>query len=324
MNEHDFLVRIAWLYYIGDMSQQEIADYFGLSRVKITRLLQKARNEGIVSVQITDKLTTIIELEEQIKKIFNLKQVFITPSPKDEKDIFNFLGKGIADFLGITLKNNSILGIGWGRTINGAIPFLNQLKQYNNIKIVALTGGQFTRAEVPNPIEIIYTFGRILKGKCYYPLIPAVLPDSKTKESLISGDFHGEWYDLINKTDIAIAGIGVVTPDANLFQQYEEGPQDAIELMNKGAIGDIVNEFFDVEGNIVKHKISRRIFTIGVDKLKRIPISVGVAGGKEKIKPILGALRGKFINTLITDENTAKELLKISISGNPNSINMIK
>ncbi|RKY03211.1 MAG: hypothetical protein DRP54_00070 [Spirochaetes bacterium] len=310
MEERDFLVRISWMYYIEDMSQQEIADYFGLSRVKITRLLQKARNEGIVSVQINDKLTKIIELEDKVRKKFGLKQAFITPSPKDEKDIFKFLGKGIADFLSLVLKHNIILGIGWGRTINAAIPFLNQLKKFNNVRIIALTGGQFTKANVPNPIEIIYTFGRILGGECYYPLIPALLPDSKTKESLTSKDYHGEWYDFIDKTDVAIAGIGVVTPDANLFQQYDEGPQDAVELMNKGAVGDIVNEFFDINGNLVKHEISRRIFTIGVGRLKRIPISVGVAGGKEKIKPILGALRGHFINTLITDENTALELLK--------------
>ena len=79
--------------------------------------------------------------------------------------------------------------------------------------------------------------------------------------------------------------------------------------MEKGAIGDIVNEFYDINGNIVKHKISRSIFTIGVDKLKKIPIVIGIAGGRRKVEPIIGALRGKFINILITDENTAKEIL---------------
>jgi len=314
MEEHDFLVRIAWMYYIGDMSHQEIADYFGLSRVKITRLLQKARGEGIVAVHITDKLTTIIQLEEAVRKKFNLKQVYITPTPGNKSDLFNYLGKGIVDFLDIVMRNNLILGIGWGRTINAAIPYLNRLNQYRNINLVALTGGQFTKTDVRNPIEIVFTFGRILGANCYYPLIPTILPDTKTKESLTSKDYYNEWYYYLDKTDIAIAGIGIVGRDGNLFQQYEEGPHDADELIKKGAIGDIVNEFFDINGNIVQHKISKRIFTIGVYKLKQIPLVVGVAGGEGKIKPILGALRGKFINVLITDEQTAHALVNEEVT----------
>jgi len=312
IEEHDFLVRIAWMYYISNMTQQEIGDYFGLSRVKITRLLKKALEERIVNIDIKDKLTDTIKLEDKLKDKFKLKQAYVTPSPLKKEDLFSYLGKGGVDFLKINLRNNSTLGFGWGRTINAILPHLNQFQKLENIKIVALTGGYFSKAGMPNPSEIIFNVGKLFNAECYYPNIPTVLPDNKTKEKFASHNYYNEWYKYLDQADIALAGIGVVSPDGHLFKQYMGGQKDALELNKKGAIGDVVNEFFDINGKIIKQEISSRIFTIGIERLKHIPLVAGIAGGEEKVKPILGALNGRFINALITDENTAKKILEVN------------
>ena len=310
---HNLLVRISRLYYVCGMTHQEIADREGLSRIKVTRLLKEAVEKKIVEFHIKDPIINTLELEEQFRKTFNLKRVIITPAPQDPADIYDILGRFAADFLLRNLHSEINIGIDWGRTLFGMIPYLSDVT-IDNIKIITLTGGLASNPKQPNPYIVASSIADKLGGTAFYPIIPAIIENKEIKNIMLKEKSYKDIADLWKKIDIAFVSVGIITPETGIYYSLAYPPKEVAAVKKKGAIGDILTRPFDKDGKLVETSFTDRIITIDFSSFKKIPLVVGIAGGDRKVEAILGALKSGYLNALITDEACAQAVLEVNKS----------
>jgi DNA-binding transcriptional regulator LsrR (DeoR family) len=307
--KHNLLVRIARLYYLCNMTHQQIADQEGVSRIKITRLLKEAVDKKIVEFNIKDPLLQSLELEEEIQRTFNLKTAVVTPTPRSQNELFDILGRFAADFLTRKLRSDLNIGIGWGRTLNGMLPYLDRAA-VRNIRVISLTGGLAANELQPNPYDVASALAGKLGATPHYPLAPAIVESDQVRKLLMGERRVRDIVDLWKEIDIALMSIGVIACDTGLYYSFPDPLKECERVRKLGAVGDLLAIPYNIEGQLVETGFRHRMITIDFNDLKKVPIVAGIAGGRHKVEAILGALRTGCLNTLITDEDTARRIIK--------------
>lgn len=303
MAEDELLARVAWHYYHDGLTQYEIGERMRLPRLKISRLLEKGRQSGVIRVQINSRYEGCFELENILQKQFTLRLVRVLPK-LDTVDMTMRLGIGAAQLLMGTLSNGQLLAVGFGETTMNCLQHLSGFINSKQIRMVTLSGGVG---------PYMAGIGQ-LDAACQVNMIPAPLRASSPEVAAI---FRREpsVRDVIlaaTAADVAIVGIGAIAQQANatiLRSGYiSEGEQ--LLLARKGAVGDILGYFLQANGEVVADlNIHQELPAVTLDELAQLPIIVGVAGGLEKTAAIHAALCGQRINGLVTEEATAQALV---------------
>ena len=302
------MTKVAYYYYKLGMTQGEIATKMSMSRQRVNRILKKALEENIVQIHIVDIDKYNVELESQLENKFNLAQCVVV-SAIDEKDILPSLGAAGAEYLESILKNDDLIGVTWGKTLSEVAKSLKENKSLN-VSVVQLVGGSNAIYPSLKPDVIATTIARKLGGRSYILYAPAIVESKETKEAIMSDSSIKATFEKMDECNIILAGIGEIKVDSAYYEfAYDREYKD--NLLSLNSVGDIGFRWFDIDGNIVDHDYDDK--TIGYNILSRNTdaLVIAIAGGKEKKDAILGALRGKFIDVLITDSETA-ELLLIS------------
>ncbi|WP_176461712.1 sugar-binding transcriptional regulator [Anaeromicrobium sediminis] len=298
------LIKIAYYYYEKGLTQAQIAKKMVMSRQKVNRLLKKARNENIVQIKIIDIDKYNLELETKLEEKFNLTQSVVVSSI-DEDMITTSLGIAGAEYLEELLVKGDVVGVTWGKTLSEVA---NRLS-YNSklqIPVVQLIGGLDIGFTALKPDEITRTIAEKLGGNPYLLYAPAIVDNKETKTAMISDDSLKTTFKNMEKCNVIVVGIGELNKNSTLYfnKQYTE------HLLSRKCVGDIGFRWYNKDGEAVDHDYKDR--TIGYDILenKSNALVVGIAGGKSKYQSILGALKGNYIDVLITDSDMAKELIK--------------
>lgn len=315
---HNMLVRIARLYYLRSMTHQEIADREGLSRIKVTRLLQEVLEKRIVEFRISDPVIDTLNLEEDLQRAFGLRQVIISPTPQLDTEIYDVLGRFAADFLSRNLRDGLSIGIGWGRTLNGMLPYLERTA-CQGVGVVSLTGGLSANDRQPNPYDVASAIADRLKVGLSYPLLPAIVDSEQTRNLLLKEKNIRQIITQWKIIDMALLSIGVIAADTGVYYSFTDPEREAERARRRGAVGDILATPFDEKGALVDVGFTKRLITIPFEDLKRIPIVAGIAGGRQKAHALLGALRSGCLNTLITDEDSARQVMALAGADNGQS-----
>lgn len=311
--EDDLLTRMAWLYYKEDMTQHEIAKRLNLSRSKVVRLLQKAKDEGIVHFHITGPLNNCLHIEQELKSVFKLEEAMVVPVGQYEK-IRETLGKAAAQYLERCLKSGHLFAVGWGRTVYEVARFIrpNNIK---NLKIVTLNGG-LTTSFYLNPYDVGAKLSSLFRGECYYIHAPAIAASEELCRSFRSDLTVKQALQMARLANYFLVGVGEMSAETTLVSTGYLSLADLEILHRKGAVGNIVGQFFDIEGNIIDCDLHKRIVAFPIGELRKMKNVIGVVGGRDKIEAILGALHGNFIKVLITDEETATSIVNLEKVGN--------
>lgn len=311
--EADLLTRMAWLYYKEDMTQHEIAKRLNLSRSKVVRLLQKAKDEGIVHFHITGPLNNCLHIEQELKSVFKLEEAMIVPVGQYEK-LRETLGKAAAQYLERCLKSGHLFAVGWGRTVYEVARFIrpNNIK---NLKIVTLNGG-LTTSFYLNPYDVGAKLSSLFRGECYYIHAPAIAASKELCRSFRSDLTVKQALQMARLANYFLVGVGEMSAETTLVSTGYLSLADLEILHRKGAVGNIVGQFFDIEGNIIDCDLHKRIVAFPIGELRKMKNVIGVVGGRDKIEAILGALHGNFIKVLITDEETATSIVNLEKVGN--------
>lgn len=304
INEEELLARIAWFYYHDNLTQSEIGEKLKLPRLKVSRLLEKGRQIGLIKVQINSRYKGCLELEEALKQRFQLDYIRVLPE-LENYEINARLGVGAAQMLMTLLKPKQVLSFGFGDTVMHTIKYSNDFIKQNQIKLITLTGGVG---------PYMQSIGQ-LDGSCSISIIPAPLRASSAEAAQL---FQKESYvrDIMlaaSMADVAVVGIGSTTQKtaSTLVKAgYLLNTEQLDQFRQLGAVGDILGYFFQQDGTLKSEMpIHQELISVSLDNLKRIPKVVGVAGGEDKIDAILAALHGKYINSLVTEEKTARTIL---------------
>jgi len=304
----DLLVRVAWLYYIEELTQQQIADRLHLPRVKVTRLLKKARDAGIVEFRIA-KPTAHLELERELRLHLGLKDAWVTPTPLRAERLRPALGEAAAEYLQPLFRPGLVVGLGMGRTL-AEIPHFIEPHSNSECVFVEMVGGAGGTNLGFDTYNVSWRLAEQCGGAAEHVFTPVVVESAESRAALLQDPQIIATLGMAAQCDVGLVGIGGTGDDMLLFQLGHCDDATIRDLRARGAVGDILGHFFDLNGQPVACEVDHRIIALSLDQLRAIPTVIAVAGGLEKTEAILGALRGSYVNALVTDAETAQAVLQ--------------
>jgi len=307
--ETQLMIQVARLYYETGMNQEQIAGKLGTTRQSISRLLNAAREEGIVRISIYDPTPVDACLREQLIQAFGLQEVVLTNSEGIDAGLLrSYLGLAAAQHLVSVQTGGSLVGSGWGRTLYEAVNALPHTRS-TPIQVVPMIGGIGDMSPFFQVNELARRMAEAFGGTFRYIYAPAFTQDATILESLERTREVEQLVDLWKRLKLAVIGIGHVEFQqiSSMFFAEHITPGALAQLEAQGAVGDICGRFYNVAGEPVT--VGTGVIGIPLEHLRAVPEVIAIAGGLEKARAILGALRGGFIKTLITDTATARTVL---------------
>ncbi|RWN23033.1 MAG: sugar-binding transcriptional regulator [Mesorhizobium sp.] len=305
-------IRAAWMYFVEQMTQNEIADVLGVGRVTIVRMLADARARNEVKITIESELSEIVRLERALEKTFGLQQALVAPLSAPDADPIPAISAKTGSFLSDTMKSGMRVGVGWGQTLFSSLPFISA-KSLTDFKVISLLGGVGVVRRV-NPAEFAWRFAQIFQGDGYLMPTPAVVDSVGTKIALIERCGLQEIFEMADVLDAVLLSVGGIA-SATTFSRggfLKEADREA--LLARGAVGDLLFHFFDRNGDLVDHPVNSHVMSVDVDRLRKAPIRILTSGGEEKTEALLGAMTLIAPTILITDEESARRMLE-AVSG---------
>ncbi len=311
-SQEDLITRIAWLYYKEKMTQQQIAERICLSRQKVQRLLEKARDLEIIQFTLKHPYVNLMSVETEIRQKFGLKDAVVVPKgSEDQRSLRQALAEAGASYLERKLAavSRCVLGIGWGNTTAYLADRFEPQGVAGKIEVVSLIGNLMLDVSM-NPYIMAEKIARKLNAAFYNIWAPAIAQTKERAEVFKSEPWIKEVLDIARRADIYLVSIGEAARSASLFKMGYLSPADLQRLIGKGAVGDILCRYFDARGDLVPDEVQDRVIGIPLDLLADPgKLIIGVAGGPSKVEAIHAALARGYINVLITDEDTAAVLL---------------
>lgn len=301
------------MYFVEQMTQNEIADVLGVGRVTIVRMLAEARSRNEVKISIESELSEIVRLERALEKTFGLQQALVAPLSAPDADPLPAISAKTGSFLSDTMKSGMRVGVGWGRTLFSSLPFISA-KSLTDFKVISLLGGVGVVRRF-NPAEFAWRFAQIFQGDGYLIPTPAVVDSVETKIALVERCGLQEVFEMANVLDAVLLSVGGIA-SATTFSRggfLKEADREA--LLARGAVGDLLFHFFDRNGDLVDHPINGLVMSVDVDRLRKAPIRILTSGGEEKIEALLGAMTLVAPTILITDEESARRMLEAVNAG---------
>jgi DNA-binding transcriptional regulator LsrR (DeoR family) len=307
LSERAFLGKLAWLYYVDGLTQKEIGARVGLSRLKVVRLLQRARAEGVVEIKLAPDLRLNTELARHLEDQFHLQEAIITESI-DNPEQSEAIGRAGARLLDRVLHDDQTLGIGMGRTVASMMAHLLPRK-LNGVIVRTLAGAYEEPGRATNAYNISWRLADQI-GAVVEPLhCPLIVTNQATRMALLQDRALRSVLESLKNCDLALIGLGALDHASPLVRLGYCTRDQLSALQKNGAIGEILGRFYSLQGEIVASEFEGRILGIDLPQLCQVPTVVALAYGESKVRPILGALRTGCIDVLITDRWTAEAVM---------------
>lgn len=292
--------KAAWYYYMEDNTQAQIAEVMGISRAKVIRLLEEARAQGIVQFSFRKNDSQRVSAEQLLIDRFGLKDAFVVPTPLDSSAINQSIAQSAAHYVSDHLREDGYLNIGYGDTVSRMLGFLAKNRE-ESLNVVSLTGG--VSYYLPTVGTTAYSMRLFLTPS------PLVVSSRQVRDALLDEKSLQDVSTMTEYADMSVVGIGAAVEGATVLRNGILNEGELAVLKMQGAVGDILNHFVDKNGNLIQTEIEDRVISTDLDKLRQLKNVVGVAGGKDKVTAIKAVLNGGYLNVLITDSDTAAELL---------------
>lgn len=308
LTERRTLIKVAQMYWGEHLKQSRIAERMGVNRTTISKYLKKAMDTGIVEIRVANDIHE--ELEAALEKRFGLKEAFVTEKSYDLLQVKRNMARAGLSLLRRILDDSQIIGMAWGTTIRELVAFAeNQNLPQLDVDIVPVDGGPESIESEFHVNTLCYRLAKVLGGRCHYIYAPAITKTSEIREAIVHDSNYEKISAFWNRLSLAIVGIGAPVKSSNLVWMGEFGTEAILSLAKRRVAGEICSLFFDMQGKPVQTEFDDRIIACGLDRLRALNYSIGMAASREKVPAILGAMRGGYVNVLVTDELTAKILL---------------
>lgn len=307
IQDRRILVKVAQMYYDEGATQSEIAEKIGISRSLVSKCLTKARELGIVEIIIhDDQHHQYRNLERKLERLYNLREVVCIESVGQESSKKQ-LGEAVSEYLLRVIKDGQIIGFSSGTTLYEVAKTMNSSQWYPSASVVPLVGGMGNERVDIHSNNIVAKVGTALHAKYELLHVPVMVDTKEAKEVLIRQPSIHCTLHLAEQSNIAVVGIGGRPEDSTMVKSYLGTDHQEITNDNE-IVGDICYNFINKFGKSVENSWNERVITIELEKLKKIPLIIGVASGLEKVQAIKAALEGRLIHVLITDEATGNAL----------------
>jgi len=303
------MIKIAELYHIDGLTQQEIAEKLNISRTKVSRRLSQAENEGIIEVKINYPNNTMSNIEKKLENDFSLKEAVVVSAMSDSytNSVYENVCKIAAEYLSEKIKNNDTLGISWGRTLKQTVSYVDfSKKEINIIQMIGNMGSANVSSD-----EIARKLSKSFNGEYHKLPAPAIVDNKSIKKSLMSDKTIKSCIQMMNNITMAWVGIGGINTNSAFYTHNYINDQELQNLQEKNAAGETCGCFFNSKGDGIKTIFDDRIIGINCEQLRNIPYVIAVASGINKTKAIEAVTKSGIIDVLITDEITAAKAFNL-------------
>lgn len=304
------LVKVSSLYYIDGLNQQEIAARLGISRPQVSRMLSSAKSEGIVQISIKNPYSEEQQYERAIAETFGIHDVIIVNVADADRGLVDLqLARTSAALLETVLKDNDIVGVMAGKTV-AAIGAELGFTARKGLQFIPLVGGWGADGATWHANSNTRLFGEKLRSKFLQLHAPAVVASAAAREVFLQEPEIAEVIQFAKRATVAIVSIGQVSDQATMVRTGFFDAKEMEEMKQAGAAANLCTSFIDAKGAVVPYPTESRMIGLSAEELREIPNIIAVASGEDKVAAVGAALRGRWMDVLVTDLETAKSVLE--------------
>lgn len=310
------ITKVARMYHERGIRQVDIAESLHLSQARVSRLLKRATELGVVRTVVTVAPGVHTDLEEALEDRYGFAEAVVVDVQGTDQDIAAGLGSAGASYLETTLTGGERVGISsWSQTLLGVVDRMHPFRLPGAESVMQLVGGLGASSVQTEGNRLLTEFAQLLGATAIFVPAPGLVGTKTIRDTLVNDPaikaVAAEW----SRLTMALVGIGSLPPSPLLRASGNAvDPADQDKLLAAGAVGDVCQRYFDSAGVLIHSELNDRIVGIDADTLRRIPRRVGIAGGESKHAAIHAALTGGWINVLLTDTRTAESLLQPTAS----------
>jgi DNA-binding transcriptional regulator LsrR (DeoR family) len=309
--KEDLLIRTAELYYQQGLSQNAIAEILCTSRPTVSRILDEARESGIIEIIIHSPIKKDAELSKSLRTALNLKDAIVVSGSYEYDTALQKCSTAAAHFLNSILENNNTIGIPWGPAINYLCDSIES-QEYYNISVIQMVGCLGTGNPNIDGLELAMKISNKFKGNYSNIYAPAFIDNETVYAYLIAEPQIKATLKKALNVDIVLTGIGSLYDSASTLQKAGYlTEKERQNLLSKGGVGHLLARIFDVNGNEISIE-GKNVISAPLDALRSPKWSIGICASETKAIPALAAIRAGYINTLISDETLAKKILLLN------------
>jgi DNA-binding transcriptional regulator LsrR (DeoR family) len=306
------MTKVAHMYHEQGIRQAEIAAALHVSQARVSRLLKKAAEVGIVRTIVVVSQGVHTDLESALETKYGLLEANVVDVEGTEQDILSALGSAGAAYLETTLTGGDRIGISsWSQTLLSVVDRMRPFKSPGADEVIQLVGGVGVASVQAQANRLLGELAQLIGASPTFVPAPGLVGNPRIRKSLLEDPAMDSVAQAWESLTLAMVGIGSLQP-SQLLQ--ESGNAIAIEdqekLLAGGAVGDVCHRFFTASGDLVVSDLDSRIVGISADTYRSIPRRIGVAGGERKHDAIRAAIAGGWVNVLLTDVATARALLQ--------------
>lgn len=307
------MTKVSHLYHSKGMVQTDIARKLGLSQARVSRLLSAAEEKGIVRRIVVSPAGLFSEVERKIEEKFGLDQVHIVDSAgENEEELTDSLGMALASvFHLMPIEGKSIGFTSWSRSLRSFVYSLSPFPRVSATKVIEMLGGVGQPTLQHMATSATESFGKLTNAETVFLRVPGVVSSVLMKQALLEGDSHARQAIMdFDSLDIALVGIGTADPSAHINEESNFfSTEQFVKAQKAGAVGEINLRFIDSQGNPVMTDLDDLVIGVSLEQLKKVELKIGVSGGSLKRGATLAVAKGKWVDVLVTDSDTANFLL---------------
>ena len=320
MTDRQLMTRAAWLYYVGGLNQEATSERMGLTRARVNKLLQQARETGLVAITIDGRDLGLLPVENAIRHAYGLNHCIATPAlgltPSDKhrnpalaEFPLRAVGSAAATFLREALaeRPDVVVGTGWGRTLAQMTRHMAGVSA-PRARFISLMGS-LTANSAFNPFEVVQSLAQATGAEGYFLPVPFIADTAADRDVLYSQRAVVKTLELARYADIAMISVGELTETSLLRRQDMISADELAALRKAGAVGDTNGIFFDATGQPVDHPLNTRTLAVGFDDLRRAE-TIALSFGIEKVAATRALLKSGVPKGLIVDGDAAIALAK--------------
>jgi DNA-binding transcriptional regulator LsrR (DeoR family) len=303
------LAAVGRRYFLDGRSKVEIAEEFGFSRFKVARLLEEARESGVVHIEIGHVDGIDVDLSAQFREKFQLQHTVVVNTPNDDpSSLRQHLGRAAARLLREVITPQDVLGLAWARSVSAMASALPQLSK---VPVVQLTGALSFQVGDASSIELVRDVARASGGPAYVFYAPFTVRDAATARGLREQPEVVQAFTQLPRVTKAVAGVGFWAPgQSTLYDAADERDRQALHRL--GVCADISGVFLSADGEPVKTDLTQRMIGIDAEQMRAIPEVIVIAFGMAKVPALRAALRSGLVGGVVTHTALARALLEVT------------
>lgn len=315
-NASDEIAQAAWLYYVGNFSQQEVSDKLGVSRFKVLRMLADAREQGLVRISVEHKTSHTLALADQLAQAFDLQEAQVAPTPMDADPDYGRRAVGIlaAGYLArvVTSQSQLTIGVGWGRTLSAMVDNLSGVRN-PDVTFVSIMGS-VSHATHTAPGDVCVRLAAETGGRAMLMPAPFVTDSAEACQTVMEQRLVRDALSLARKADHAMMSVGECRPGAILFQDDIFTKAQLQQLVDAKVVGDCCGVFYTADGEVADIELNHCTPCVRSNEMTDVD-TVILASGASKAAATMAVLRAGFVKRLLVDEALAHTLLDFAERG---------